>query len=140
MPSSTSNSDWIALANTDGAATKQSVQRAILALILIVAGILLGAELNARFLFLHISHIQQRIVEDQRQVLAYRTPSRDAQPLILLVGNSLLLRGLDYPAIKAKFPDAHVVRCVIENTIFFDWYYGLNHLFRLGIRPTRVVL
>lgn len=140
MLSSTSNSDRTALANPDEAAPKRSVQRAILALILIMAGILVSAELSARFLFPHISHIQQRIVEDQRQVLAFRTPSGDAQPMILLVGNSLLLRGLDYAAIKAEIPDAHVVRYVIENTSFFDWYYGLNQLFRLGIRPTRVVL
>jgi hypothetical protein len=140
MPSSTSNSDRTALANADEATTKQSVQRATLVLILIMAGILMGAELSARFLFPHISQIQRRIVEDQRQVLAFSTPSRDAPPLILLVGNSLLLRGLDYPAIQAEFPDAHIVRYVIENTSFFDWYYGLNHLFRLGIRPTRVVL
>jgi hypothetical protein len=140
MPSSTSNSDRTALANTKEAATKQSVQRATLALILTMAGILLSAELSARFLFPRISHIQQRIVQDQRQVLAFRTPPRDAEPFILLVGNSLLLRGLDYPAIQAEFPDAHVVRYVIENTNFFDWYYGLNHLFRLGVRPTRVVL
>ena len=140
MHSSTSNSDRTVLANTDKAATKLSVRRAILALILLMAGIMLSAELGARFLFPHISHIQHRIVDDQRQVLAFRTPSRDAKPLILLVGNSLLLRGLDYPAIQAEFPDAHVVRYVIENTSFLDWYYGLNHLFRLGIRPTRVVL
>lgn len=140
MPSSTSNSDRTALANTEEAATKQSVQRATLALIVLMAVILLSAELSARLLFPHISHIQRRIVEDQRQLLGFRTPSRDAQPLILLVGNSLLLRGLDYPAIQAEFPDAHVVRYVIENTSFFDWYYGLNHLFRLDIRPTRIVL
>ena len=140
MPSSTSNSDRTALANTDDAATKQSVQRATLILILIMSGVLVGAELSARFLFPHISQIQRRIDEDQRQVLGFREPSRNAQPFILLVGNSLLLRGLDYPAIQAEFPDAHVVRYVIENTSFFDWYYGLNHLFRLGIRPTRVVL
>ena len=71
MPSSTSNSDRTALANADEATTKQSVQRATLALILIMAGILMGAELSARFLFPHISQIQRRIVEDQRQVLRF---------------------------------------------------------------------
>jgi hypothetical protein len=140
MPSSTSNSDRTTLAQTDEAATKQSVQRATLTLILVMAGIMLSAELSARLLFPHISRIQQRIVQDQRQVLAFRTSSHAAEPFILLVGNSLLLRGLDYPAIQAEFPDAHVVRYVIENTNFLDWYYGLNHLFRLGVRPTKVVL
>src|ERR1700680_4171739 len=98
MPSSISNSERAALANTEGAASRQSIQRATVSLILVITGIMLSAALSARFLFPRISHIQQRIVQDQRQVLAFRTPPRDAEPFILLVGNSLLLRGLDYPA------------------------------------------
>jgi hypothetical protein len=58
-----------------------------------------------------------------------------------LAGNSLLLRGLDYPRIRTELaPDAHVVRYVIENTEYLDWYYGLHHLFASGIRPSMVVL
>jgi hypothetical protein len=60
---------------------------------------------------------------------------------MLLVGNSLLLDGLDYPKIQSDMaPDAKVVRFVIENTEFLDWYYGLRHLFTSGVRPSTVVV
>jgi hypothetical protein len=33
-----------------------------------------------------------------------------------------------------------VVRFVIENTEYLDWYYGLRHMLALGVRPSMVVL
>ncbi len=37
-------------------------------------------------------------------------------------------------------PHARVLRYVIENTEYLDWYYGLHHLFESGVRPSTVVL
>jgi hypothetical protein len=92
-------------------------------------------------LYPRISNIQQRIASDEREVESIKTMSADAAPTILLVGNSLLLRGLAYPKIKKDLPpDARPVRFVIENTEYLDWFYGLRQLFAKGVKPTKVML
>jgi hypothetical protein len=116
-------------------------RRAIITLISAAALLLSAAEYGARFEFPRISRIQRRIRQDQRDALAIGAPAPGAVPVLLLVGNSLLLHGLDYPAIRADLaPDARVVRFTIEQTAYLDWYYGMRHLFRLGVRPSIVVL
>jgi hypothetical protein len=68
-------------------------------------------------------------------------PAPGVPPTVLLVGNSLLLDGLDYPKIRKQMAsDARVVRFVIERTDYLDWYYGLHHMFASGVRPSVVVL
>jgi hypothetical protein len=116
-------------------------RRATLTLIAALVSLLVGAEIFSRYVFPRVSQVESRIHEDERQVKAIPVNSSDSQPTVLLVGNSLLLRGLDYPRIRTDLaPDAHVVRFVIENTEYIDWYYGLRHLFTTGIRPSMVVL
>jgi hypothetical protein len=88
-----------------------------------------------------MSRIEQRVVQDQREVASIRPQVAGTPPTILLAGNSLLLHGLDYPMARAALaPEARVVRFAIENTEFLDWYYGLSHLFERGIKPSRVFL
>lgn len=130
MHSSTSSSD-----------SRQSIRRATQALILLVVCVALGAEGLARFAFPRVSQIESRIYSDEREVRTISVLASDSRPSVLLVGNSLLLRALDYPRIRSKLvPDAHIVRFVIENTEYLDWYYGLHHLFESGVRPSMVVL
>ena len=60
---------------------------------------------------------------------------------MLLLGNSLLLEGVDYPSLRnalAQKYDVH--RLVIEQTEYLDQYYLLRTLFREGSRPHDVVL
>src|SRR5579863_811348 len=115
-------------------------RRATVTLIASLVCLLLGAEVVSRYFFPRISQIESRIREDERQVRTIASSS-DSQPAVLLAGNSLLLRGLDYPRIRTELaPDARVIRYVIENTEYLDWYYGLRHLFASGARPSMVVL
>lgn len=117
------------------------IRRAIVALILTIACVMLSAEIVTRYAFPRMSRIELRIHSDEREVRTIPALASDSRPAILLAGNSLLLRGLDYPRVRTELaPDAHVVRYVIENTEYLDWYYGLHHLFASGIRPRMVVL
>jgi hypothetical protein len=102
--------------------------------------ILLAAELSARYLYPRMSRIEKRIVQDENEVRSIeRNPS--AVPTVLLLGNSLLLHGLDYPRIWTEIgPEVRVVRYTIENTEYLDWYYGLKSLFARGVKPDLVVL
>jgi hypothetical protein len=109
----------------------------ITCLVLIIA----GTEILARFAFPRISQIEGRINRDEHQAMSIGVPVAGSLPTVLLVGNSLLLRGLEYPRIQTDMAqDARVVRFVIENTEYLDWYYGLRHMFESGTRPTMVVL
>jgi hypothetical protein len=91
-----------------------------------------------RFGFSHISRIEARIASEHKAALAIRRSSR---PTVLLVGNSLMLEGIDYSRLREELaPGAFVVRFPIEQTQYLDWYYGLRRLFSEGSQPDMVVL
>jgi hypothetical protein len=123
------------------AKTDPRLRHATIALIVSVAVVMLGAEILSRYAFPRISQIEGRINSDEREAMSIQAPAPGAPPTVLLVGNSLLLRGLDYPKIRRDMaPNARVLRFVIESTEYLDWYYGLHHMFASGVRPPMVVL
>lgn len=138
MHSFTSNSDP---ALRQPLAEKTRARRAIFAVIGTGLLVLLGAEALSRSAFPRISQIEARITSDEREARSIGAPVPGAPPTIFLVGNSLLLNGLDYPKIRREMSgEARVVRFVIERTDYLDWYYGLHHMFESGVRPSTVVL
>lgn len=121
--------------------TANTVRRAIVAVIAMGILILLGAEVLCRYAFPRISQIERRISSDEQEAWSIAAPNPGTRPTILLVGNSLLLDGLDYPRIRTEMAsNARVLRFVIERTDYLDWYYGLHHMFASGARPSAVVL
>ena len=97
-------------------------------------------EVTAQFGFKRISHIESRTEADHQAALAVR-PGGPAKPSILLLGNSLLLEGMDYDAMRRDLePRATPVRFVVEQTAYLDWYYGIRRLLSDGARPDRIVL
>jgi hypothetical protein len=138
MHSSISNSEPVYNSAT-GRGDGNPIRIATVALIASVIAVAVFAEIASRYVFPRISHIESRIRGDERQVAAIRSSDPASPPVVLLVGNSLLLHSLDYPKIQSEMtPDAKVVRFVIENTEYLDWYYGLQHLFASGVRPSTV--
>jgi hypothetical protein len=104
-----------------------------------IALMLIGLETVTRFGFHRISRIESRIHADKEAAIAVRNGG--AKPTILLLGNSLLLEGLDYDAIRREMaPYATPTRFIIEQTSYLDWYYGIQRLFEDGARPDRIVL
>jgi hypothetical protein len=60
---------------------------------------------------------------------------------MLLVGNSLLQRGVDLdPFQKSLSAVYRIQRFAVPATTYEDWHYILNQLFRRGSRPLYVVL
>ncbi len=105
--------------------------------------ILLGivAELAGSVGLSRVSRIQRRIDAESREALHLPRVSANGRPTLLLVGNSLILEGVDFPRLKTLIAgnyDAH--RFIIEQTYYTDWYYALKKLFRHGSQPSRVVL
>jgi hypothetical protein len=139
MPLSISSSEGPQLLPADTALP--GIRRATMIAIASMVLVLLGAEALSRYAFPRISQIEGRITSDERELMSMHPARSDSVPTILLAGNSLLLRGLEYPKIREDMvPQARVFRYVIENTEYLDWYYGLHHLFESGVRPSTVVL
>jgi hypothetical protein len=107
-------------------------------LLLLLAIASLSAELAARYVFPKISRIRQRI-ETERET-ARHLKGEPQRPAILVVGNSLVERGVDIDSLRAQLSEYKVARFVVSDTSYFDWYYGLRRLFAEGSRPQTVVL
>src|SRR5260370_28341508 len=62
-------------------------------------------------------------------------------PSVLLVGNSLLLHGVELDRLQALTSSRmRIYPIFLEATGYYDWLYGLQRLFRQGSRPQVVVV
>src|SRR5580700_2137114 len=99
MPLSISSSDPPDRA--EGKVRRESpLARGSVAMITCLVLIIAGTEILARFAFPRISQIEGRINRDEHQAMSIGVPVAGSLPTVLLVGNSLLLRGLEYPRIQ----------------------------------------
>src|SRR5215471_5697485 len=65
----------------------------------------------------------------------------DGKPAILILGNSLLLEGIDIPEFqKETAAEYRTSRFIVEQTYYTDWYYGIRRLFHAGARPSLILL
>ena len=119
---------------------KRSYFRPIVGTLAMLVFLLVGLEAATRFGFKRISHVEARTSTDYLAALATRQGG-PSHPTILLLGNSLLLDGIDYDGLRRAMElRAKPVRFVIESTAYLDWYYGIKRLLSDGARPDRVVL
>jgi len=101
----------------------------------------ISVELVTTRYFVRVSRTEKRREAEYRAALAMRSAKGDNKLGVLLLGNSILLRGVDFPELQRDLgPDVQVTRTVFENTSFLDWFYGLRQFFRAGSRPDVVVL
>jgi lysophospholipase L1-like esterase len=105
------------------------------------AALLLAFELLSSHLLKHDSATYSRVSQQYTQALKIR-PAGPGQPTpILLVGNSLLLEGIDVHRLQDSINgQVRVYPVFLEATGYYDWLYGLRRLFRQGARPPIVVL
>ncbi len=139
MPSSISSSSAAA---ASARVRIRPVKRAILMFAALLVLQLGAAELLTRLGLRRISRIEQRTLSDRTAALSIRQSVHGAGPVaVLMVGNSLLLKAVDFPALQKQLPARiRPVRLVVEQTAYFDWYYGLRELFREGSHPDAVVI
>jgi hypothetical protein len=130
MPSFTSSSE---------VRTGSGVERRDIALLIaLLAAIGLMFEFGTRFGVVRLSRITSRMHTEYKQAVEVKNGERTE---VLLLGNSLLDAAVDAPRLqKALVPDIEVTRLMIEQTSYFDWYYGMRRLFDEGARPDVVVL
>jgi hypothetical protein len=129
MPLSTSSSEAAAY------------HRAIWQLLMALLALCLLAELFARVALPRMSHVIERVYSERQALLAESGRSDGGTKNVVMLGNSLLLWGVDVRLLNflgsGKF---RYSRFVIENTQYWDWYFGLRRLLAEGARPSAAVL
>jgi len=106
-------------------------------LICLLVGIAIAVEIGTRVFLPKISRLEGRV---QREYAGAVAPP-NTRPVVLFVGNSLLAAAVQFERIQAAFSDEFEPRrFVVEQTVYYDWRYGLRRLFKDGARPRVVVL
>ena len=116
-----------------------SARTSIVMLLVLLALMSFCAEMAARYAFPKVSRIRQRI-ETERQAVKKLQRESSQKPTILVIGNSLVERGVDIDFLQAQMTEYKVLRFVVSDTSYLDWYYGLRRIFSEGARPQAVVL
>jgi hypothetical protein len=102
---------------------------------------ILGIEISSSYLLNHSSLTYTRVSHQYGEALKARHAGPGESPSVLLVGNSLLLHGIQLDRLHSLTSDAmRVYPIFLEQTGYYDWLYGLRKMFREGARPDVVVL
>ena len=124
--------------------TSGSKSRAIAyakALAAICAALILVFEIASVYLLNHRSATYARISRQYDEALKIRQASAGEPPSVLMVGNSLLLHGVQLDRLQELTASRmHLYPIFLEATGYYDWLYALHGLFLRGARPQVVVL
>jgi hypothetical protein len=113
----------------------------IATLLMLLVLFLLAIELATVFVFHRVSKLQHRTETEYVAARSMRPRAVTGRIEVLLTGNSLLGAAVDCARLEvALSPEIEVRRLVVEQTTYFDWYYGLRRLFREGARPDVVAV
>ena len=128
MPSSTSGSKSKAIAYAK-------------ALAAICAALILVFEIASVYLLKHQSATYTRISRQYNEALKMHPATVGEPPCVLMVGNSLLLHGVQLNRLQELTSSRmRLYPIFLEATGYYDWLYALHGLFLRGARPQVVVL
>jgi hypothetical protein len=128
MPSSISDSKTRALAHA-------------ITLVGICAILIIVLEITSVYLLRHKSATYVRVSRQYDEAVKMRPAGPGEPPAVLLVGNSLLLHGVELNRLQALTSSRmRIYPIFLEATGYYDWLYGLQRLFRQGARPQVVVV
>lgn len=103
--------------------------------------LVIASEVSSNYLLTRHSETYARVSVQYAEALKVR-PAEPREPLpVLMVGNSLLLDGVDVKRLQQlTSAQVRVYPIFLEATGYYDWFYGLQRLFREGARPRVIVL
>jgi len=111
------------------------------ALIVASALLIIALEIFSAYLLKHHSVTYARISRQYEQAVKIRPAGPGAPPCVLMVGNSLLLHGVELDRLQAlTSASMRIYPVFLEATGYYDWLYALKRLFRQGARPQVVVV
>src|SRR6266705_2033416 len=107
----------------------------------ICALLIIALEVSSGYLLKHHSVTYVRISRQYDEAVKVRPAGSGELPSVLMVGNSLLLHGVEMNRLQAlTCASMRIYPIFLEATGYYDWLYGLQRLFRQGARPQVVVL
>lgn len=105
------------------------------------AALIVCFEISSAYLLKHHSETYERVSQQYAQAVRIRAAKAGEPVPVLMVGNSLLLDGVDVNQLRDSIPNKmHIYPIFLEGTGYYDWYYALRRLFQRGSRPRVVVL
>jgi len=111
------------------------------ALAAICAMLILVFEITSVYLLKHQSATYARISRQYDEALKIHPADAGEPPNVLMVGNSLLLHGVQLNRLQELTSSRmRLYPILLEATGYYDWLYGLHGLFLRGARPQVVVL
>lgn len=110
-------------------------------LVVVCLVLIVSFEFLSNYLLKHHSETYARVSRQYADALQVR-PAKPGEPeSVLMVGNSLLLEGIDVDRLqKLTSSQLSIHPIFLEATGYYDWLYALQRLFREGSRPNVVVL
>jgi len=115
--------------------------RFTIALLGTVLGLLFAVEAINILEFDRTSKVQQEQVAQRQTLLAVKDTESSGPPHIALLGNSLLLEGLNIQSLSEQTEAKAIpVPYFVLATEYYDWYFGLKRLFEEGMRPRYIML
>jgi hypothetical protein len=107
----------------------------------ICAILMIALELGSVYLVKHYSTTFMRVSQQYAEAAKVRPGGPGEPSSVLMLGNSFLLDGVDVDRLRdLTSGSARIYPIFLEGTGYYDWLYGLRHLFRQGARPDVVVL
>jgi hypothetical protein len=107
----------------------------------ICAMLIVALEFFSGYLLKHHSATYARISRQYEDALKMRPAGPGEPPGVLMVGNSLLLHGVELDRLQnLTSTQMRVYPIFLEATGYYDWLYALRGLFRRGARPQVVVV
>ncbi len=145
MPSSISSSDHAVgharIDRSDRSLRHARIDRFTIALLCTVLALLASIEAVSVMGFDRTSRVQRLELSERRTLLGVRDSEASDDPHIAVLGNSLMLEGVDISLLREKMGPAYVpVPYFVLATNYYDWFFGLKRLFAEGMRPRYVLL
>jgi len=117
------------------------MNRLTIALLGTALALLLAVEALTICTFDRTSRVQRREVAQRRALLAVNDSNTTRPSHIAVLGNSLLLDGLNVQILTEQTEEEAIpVPYFVLATDYYDWYFGLKRLFAEGMRPRNVLL
>jgi hypothetical protein len=111
------------------------------ALLAICAVVIFGLEVSSHYLLHHFSLTYSRISRQYEEAVKMRHAGPGEPPSVLMVGNSLLLHGVQVDRLRSMTSSSmQIYPIFLEATGYYDWLYGLRKIFHEGARPDVVVV
>lgn len=120
-------------------ASPTASRRAIVMLLAVLVAIGIVTETGTRQFVVRASRIERRVESEYANARHIRRAPGVEQ--VLVAGNSLLLTDVVFDSLRAALaPARRATRLVIEQTTYYDWFYGTRALLARGALPDVLVL